>query len=380
MHEADRYRNEFRADFLGFSDLDFEIQGPSNSGSDNCLDVYLDEMKHYPRISPNREIVLGKRVSKGVEVMVALLMDSTVRLKAMADLKARIMDWLDKKIRPNPGLGEIIAEMKDGVAEMHGRCPKNRQLEILDRRLDRIEKKVRAGMDELVTANLRLVIKVAKSYMNRGLSFEDLIQEGNLGLIKAAGKYDFQTGYRFSTYASWWIRQAITRAIYDKARTIRLPVHLLETRNAYFKTYFRLTRELGREPDNDEVAEAIGTSTESIEELIIMIKDPVWLDTPKEEEEGTLSESLISDDEASPLEKVTYRQLCRKVREVLSELPRREEKVIRKRFGIEKDERITLDQLGKELKISRERVRQLETQALNRLRSHENLTHLASLV
>ena len=380
MHEADRYRNEFRAELLDFPDLEYEIQGPSNSGSDSCLDVYLDEMKHYPRISPNRELVLGKRVSKGVEVMVALLMDSTVRLKAMVDLKARIVLWLDKKIRPNPGLGEIIEEMKDGVAEMYGRCPKNKQLEILNRRFNRIEKKVREGMNELVTANLRLVIKVAKSYMNRGLSFEDLIQEGNMGLIKAAGKYDFQTGYRFSTYASWWIRQAITRAIYDKARTIRLPVHLLETRNAYFKTYFRLTRELGREPDNEEVAAAIGASTEAIDELIIMIKDPIWLDTPKEEEEGTLSESLICDDEASPLEKVTYRQLCRKVREVLAELPRREEKVIRKRFGIEKDERVTLDQLGKELKISRERVRQLETQALNRLRSHENLTHLASLV
>ncbi|MEW5721538.1 MAG: sigma-70 family RNA polymerase sigma factor [Thermodesulfobacteriota bacterium] len=361
-------------------DFEFEDDRLAEPLLESSLDVYLCEMKLHPRISPERELVLGKRIKKGLELILVLLMDGQVNLKKMNTLRRQVSLWEERKIRPNPSVNEMMGWIRDQVTQLAADFPHHRKLDGLRRRLTRIEKKVRQAMDELVTSNLRLVVKMAKGYLNRGLAFEDLIQEGNLGLIKASGKYDYTTGFRFSTYASWWIRQSITRAIYDKARTVRLPVHLLETRNAFYKAYFKLMKDLGREPEIEEVACAIGATPETIESLILAIKDPVCLDSPRDDEDVSLGETLMSEDEVSPLEMVTYRELCLKVREVLAGLPVREEKVLRERFGLESDERVTLEQLGKDLKISRERVRQLENQALNRLRHSETRPLLAALV
>ena len=346
----------------------------------STLDAYLSEVKNHKRISPDRETVLGKRIKKGQELMADMVLNHPCRLREMKALKEDVEMWIGRQLRPSPSESEVLRMMRDRAGELSRKYPKNKGLASLTRRLTRIELRVREALDELVTANLRLVIKVAKGYTNRGLTLADLIQDGNLGLIKAAGKYDYSTGYRFSTYAIWWIRQSIVRAIYDKARTIRLPVHLLETRNAFYKAYYNLMKEMGREPTPNEVAEEMGVSPEKIISLVLVIKDPINLDAPWGDDDTSLTDALVSEDTTDPLESVKYQQLCDTVREVLTSLPSREERVLRERFGIEINEKRTLEQVGREFNISRERVRQLENQALERLRRPENLKTLEGLI
>ena len=258
--------------------------------------------------------------------------------------------------------------------------PTNRELADLSRRVGHIEQKIRQAIDEMVLANLRLVVKVAKRYTNRGLALEDLIQEGNLGLIKAAEKYDYTVGFRFSTYALWWIRQGITRAIYDKARTIRLPVHVLEARNAFYKAYYKLSKELGRDPESCEIAWEVGLSVDKVDALALLIRQPLCLDAPKEDDEGTIADNLVSGEEVSGFDAVSYMELCTAVQNCLENLPEREETVLRHRFGIETEEGLTLEEIGKTFNISRERVRQLQEQALKRLREPENSRFLEGLI
>ncbi|MFH1134755.1 MAG: sigma-70 family RNA polymerase sigma factor [Pseudomonadota bacterium] len=348
--------------------------------SAGVLDVYLTEVKNFPRISPERETILGKIIKNGQTRMFQKVMECKTSLKELRELKRDLGDWLEKRRRPAPSEGEMIRIVRDRAAALSENNPENPSLVALARRLSRMEKRIRAALDEMVTANLRLVIKVAKSYADRGLGLSDLIQEGNLGLIKAAGKYDFETGFRFSTYAIWWIRQSITRAIYDKSRTIRLPVHLVETRNAFYRSYYQLVKELGREPTPAEVAVEMEVTEEKVSNLMVMIKDPLYLDEPSGEDETRLADSLVNEDAESPLEMLTYWELKEKIREIINSLPGREETVIRERFGLDTDRKLTLEQLGRDFNISRERVRQLEVQALERLRRPENLQRLEGLV
>lgn len=352
---------------------------PDNSG-DSALSAYLEEVKRHSRITPNREIVLGKRIKKGQEVMVALVLSCNARASELKHIKLDVLNWLNKRMRPNWSEGEAIKKIQRSVNELKSRHPDNEKIIVLARRINRIEKKVRLALDELVTSNLRLVITVAKGYAGRGLTLSDLIQEGNLGLIKAAGKYDFSTGYRFSTYAIWWIRQSIVRAIYDKARTIRLPVHLLETRNAFYKAYYRILKEAGREPSPNEVAEAMGVSVDKVVSLILLIKEPLPIDAPRGDEESSLADTLISEEMDSPIDATNFNELCDTVRTALKRLPPREERVLRERFGIDSEEKRTLEQVGRSFGISRERVRQLEGQAIERLRRPENIHLLEGLI
>ena len=355
---------------------DYEGNEEESRTDENTLTAYLRDMKEYHRISRDRELILGKRIKMGKEVMIALVLDCPVVLKSIKSVKHDVLQWLNKVKRPNLSEREALIMMRDRISDIAAGSPKNKHLAILGRRLRRVEHKVSLAVNELVTANLRLVVKVAKEYMSRGLALEDLIQEGNMGLIKAAMKYDFSTGYRFSTYAIWWIRQSVTRAIYEKSGLLRLPVHLLETRNTFHRTYYRLLKELGREPAYEEVATAIGTSVDRIVFLTLFDKPPLSLDAPIGDEDVRLADTVFSDDDVSALEAVTYRQLCETVREVLAQLPDREEKVLRKRFGIGTDEKQTLEQVGQVFNISRERVRQLENQALSRMRHKEQIVGL----
>jgi RNA polymerase primary sigma factor len=223
--------------------------------------------------------------------------------------------------------------------------------------------------EHLITANSRLVISVAKKYMGRGVPFLDLIQEGNIGLIRSTKKFDYQRGNKFSTYATWWIRQAVTRAISDQGRTIRVPVHMGDQINKLFRTQYRLTQELGREPTVEELAEALEIPPHQVENIIKVARRPLSLELPTGDEEDSVLGDFIEDDEiVPPDEAATYNLLREHLREVLNGLPPREVRILQLRYGLLDGQAYTLEEVGRKVGVTRERVRQIEAQALNRLR------------
>jgi RNA polymerase primary sigma factor len=263
-----------------------------------------------------------------------------------------------------------LRETRDCIDEIEKRTTMSlKALKPIDREIDAGLRKSRSAKDELIRANLRLVVSIAKKYTNRGLQFLDLIQEGNIGLMKAVDKFEYQRGYKFSTYATWWIRQAITRAIADQARTIRIPVHMIETINKLIKISRSLVQEHGREPNPEEIAERMGFPLEKVRKVLKIAKEPISLETPIGEEEDSHLGDFIEDKKImSPVEAVTKFDLSEQTRKVMTTLTPREEKVLRKRFGVGEKADHTLEEVGREFNVTRERIRQIEAKALRKLR------------
>jgi RNA polymerase primary sigma factor len=273
---------------------------------------------------------------------------------------------------PEEEIGNIEGLPIDDSVRMWLREIGKRPLLTLDKEIrlaERIERGDVQAKEELTEANLRLVVSIAKRYSGRGMSFPDLIQEGNIGLIRAVEKFDYRKGYKFSTYATWWIRQAITRAIADQGRTIRIPVHMVETINRLIKTSSQLLQELGREPTLDELARALEMPMERVSEIIRIAPEPLSLETPIGEEEDSHLADFIEDHEAvSPTEAADRRMLREKIEEALDMLTQREREVLVMRFGLEDGCSRTLEEVGRHFRVTRERIRQIEAKALKKLR------------
>lgn len=308
-----------------------DLSVPDGVSIEDPVRMYLKEIGKVPLLSAEEEIELAKNMEAG----------------AVAKEKIAIL-----KSREENATEEELAEIKEEIKNL--------------------QKDLDAGDEakkRLAEANLRLVVSIAKRYVGRGMLFLDLIQEGNLGLIKAVEKFDYRKGYKFSTYATWWIRQAITRAIADQARTIRIPVHMVETINKLIRVQRQLLQELGRDPFPEEISKVMDLPVEKVREIQKIAQEPVSLETPiGEEEDSHLGDFIPDDDAPAPAEAAAFTMLKEQLINVLDTLTPREEKVLRLRFGLDDGRARTLEEVGKEFNVTRERIRQIEAKALRKLR------------
>jgi RNA polymerase primary sigma factor len=347
--------------------LEEEEEGYAEPGSEELLSIYLKEMGKYELLTPEREEELSRQIRSGFEIIVTLILQSKVNLPEVVAAKRQIEEWKkrDPNLKPKKSYVNYFERLLETCSSKY---EKNKHARTLCDKVKKCIAQIERAKDEMVKANLRLVVSIAKKYTKQGLPLADLIQEGNLGLMRAVYRFDYRKGNKFSTYASWWIRQSITRAILDKTRTIRLPVHFLELRNYVFKTFYEMTKELGREPTPEELSERTGVPYEKILSIFETAKDPISLETPIGDEESTLGNFIENKKSPSSYEVTRKRDVSEKIKKFLSTLSPREEKIIRMRFGLGEYEVYTLEEIGSIFKVSRERIRQIEKKALAKMR------------
>ncbi len=345
---------------LGFSEED-------EHDAEETTTTYLREMGRFDLLTPEEEAKYSKTIRQGFEAIITAIREDTSDVREIDLLRERIDLWekRDPTLKPKK---QQLNFMRYNVAASAKKYPHKRELFELQAKMEAYSRSIEVAKDTMIRANLRLVVSIAKRYMHQGLTLADLIQEGNLGLMRAVFRFDYTKGNKFSTYASWWIRQAITRAILDKTRTIRLPVHFLELRSQFFKAFYALYKELGREPTPLEISKATNLPMDKILSILEASREPISLETPVGDDDSTLGDFLENQESQSPYEAVQTRELAGRVKEILSTLSEREEKIIRLRFGIGEKAEYTLEEIGKRFNVSRERIRQIEKKALNRLR------------
>jgi RNA polymerase primary sigma factor len=334
---------------------------------------YFKEMRDRDLLSPEEELELGRAIKETHNALFKLcgkLKTSYVPLRSFQKI---LRQWQKNEKKTKEPIEYIFSEMKKAVKSVDELIKPEQKLLNFVKEFHRLDKELKTAMSKMVESNLRLAVSIAKRYSRRGVSFSDLVQEGNLGLMKAAARYDYRTGFRFSTFASWWIRQTISRALSDQSRTIRVPVHFLEARNLFYRSYFALVSELKREPTILETSERSGLSVERIITIIQTGREPISLETPISEDGDLLQDLIASEDTVSPMEAIQDNELLDLTENALSGLDARERKILSMRFGLDDEKTYTLEKVGQELNISRERVRQLEKRALVRLResSHQ---------
>jgi RNA polymerase primary sigma factor len=319
---------------------------------------YLKGLEKISLLTPEKEVELAKRIKEG-ERQIKILETKTNRLKAQLGANNRLGNKLKGKNGKNGKKQKITSsEMKEKTL-LYKKTLNRYQQALIE---------IQQAKNELIQANLRLVVSIAKRYANRGLSFLDLIQEGNLGLIQAMVKFDYTKGYKFSTYASWWIRAAILRAFAEKSRTIRIPNYLFEIKGKLMKSFKDLVKNSGREPTPQELSKDSGIPLHDVEKILNLIEEPVSLDMPIGEEDSTLEDLIPDEKSLSPGDSLLEKDLVDQIRKLLAGLSPREEKILRLRFGIGEDGECTLEEIGRQFGLSRERIRQIEAKALERLR------------
>ena len=337
----------------------------------NIAGIYFKEVSKVPLLKREREIELAKRIQLGERKIHMLLRKCSAAGEELDRLTRELEHGENRPRKLARSREELLGNLLRKLEELAKRSGngRNRFRDLLAD-LKETEADVKAAKTEMIQSNLRLVVCIAKKYINRGLSFLDLIQEGNLGLMKGVGRYDYRRGYKFSTYGSWWIRQAITRALGDKSRTIRIPNHLLEMRSKIVKSFYQLIREFGRKPLPEEIATRTKIPLANVQKIIELSQEPISLETPVGEDGGKL-EHLIKDEENTGFDEELLENMdqARKTKDLLSLLNPREEQIVRLRFGIGEPSTHTLEQVGKRFGISRERVRQIEEKALNKLKA-----------
>ena len=335
--------------------------------SEETTTTYLREMGQFDLLTPDDEARYSKTIREGFDAIIKGIRADKSKTTEMKMLVERIDLWekRDPTLKPKK---QQLNYMRHCVTRAASNHPDIRELFDLNTKLGAYNRSIETAKDAMIRANLRLVVSIAKRYMHQGLTLADLIQEGNLGLMRAVFRFDYTKGNKFSTYASWWIRQAITRAILDKTRTIRLPVHFLELRSQFFKAFYSLLKELGREPTPVEISKMTELPMDKILAILEASREPISLETPVGDDDSTLGDFLENQESESPYVAVQNRELATRVNDVLSSLTDREEKIIRLRFGIGEKAEYTLEEIGKRFNVSRERIRQIEKKALNRLR------------
>ncbi|MCA9478927.1 MAG: sigma-70 family RNA polymerase sigma factor [Nitrospira sp.] len=373
----------------GEQDLEETRGSAREAGSVNLESIYFRGFRTRPLLAKDEELCLAKRLYQGTSMLRQAIRQVMVMLSRMPKsskaeaYEVRFTQYLELNGYSVPVIDEILAQVRVLITEeaMRGKSGKKSEVELesIIRTIQKARVEIEQPKDELVQRNLRLVVDVAKRYLGRGLGFLDLVQEGNIGLMKAAERFEYTRGFKFSTYATWWIRQGITRAVADQSRTIRVPVHTNEASTKIAKTSQRLAQQLDREPSLAEIGRELDMTPERVQETIESFLDPISLDAPSADGETELGELIPDVDGQSPDEEVMRKSNAQWLEQILQVLTPREREVVQLRFGIGVDESWTLEQVGRSMNVTRERIRQIEVVALKKLKESHVKAMLADI-